>query len=82
MTGYEYLEPDQSQPDPVHVQFTEEQTKRVYFLAETWARYCLAHARTPPDNPMLAMLEYCENLAVHLEVICAMMERAEIDKTN
>ena len=39
MTGYEYLEPDQSQPDPVHVQFTEEQTKRVYFLCpacQTW----------------------------------------------
>ena len=71
-----YVDPDDHDPAPVNVAFSEAETRRIYAVAEGYAQHCITHGRTPPENVMLALLEAAENMAARLAFIAEQYEVA------
>ena len=77
MTEYTYVDPADDEPVPVHVAFTEDETRRIYAIAEWYAAYCAQHGRAAPVDPMRALLEAAESMGARLEYISAAYEHAQ-----
>ena len=74
-----YFDPDATEPEPVNVALTEDETRRVYRIAEGYAALCEAHGYPPPPDAMRALLQCCEHLEHILAVIRAAHDKAVLD---
>ena len=77
MIEYTYVDPADDKPEPVHVAFTEDETRRIYAIAEWYAAYCAQHGQAAPPDPMRSLLEAAESMGARLEYISAAYEHAQ-----
>ena len=70
---------DDDQPTVNTVKLTEDETGRVFALAEIWASRCVERGITPPPDPLRALLAAAENLYQTVCALDALHERAEIE---
>ena len=60
---YHYLNPDDDAPQPIHAAFTEDETRRIFAIAEHFAARCKARGIEPPPDPLRALLAAAEGFA-------------------
>lgn len=61
------------------VEFNEDETGRIYALAELWAERCVAFGVKPPPDPLRALLAAAENLYQAACVMDALHEQATLE---
>ena len=70
---------DDAKPTVCTVQLNEDETGRVFALAEIWASRCVERGITPPADPLRALLAAAESLYQTVCAMDALSERAEIE---
>ena len=73
----EYIDPDDTDPKPLLVAFTEEETWRTFRIAEWYAAYCHAQGEPVPPDPMRALLSAAELMARRLNYLDAINENEQ-----
>ena len=74
-----YFSMEDDDSPTVKVELTEDETGRVFALAEIWASRCVERGIKPPPDPLRALLAAAESLYQTVCAMDALSERAEIE---
>ena len=74
-----YFDPNDQNPKPVFIEYTDDELRRIYQIAEHFAARCIAHGQTPPPDPLRAVLCACEDLWRTLIMLDAVREKSVLD---
>ena len=77
MAKYRYIDPNDTNPKPIHAAFTHEETRRIFLVAEWFAKVCLKHGQPIPPDPMRALLGDAELMAQELSYLDAINENEQ-----
>ena len=74
-----YFDPKEKNPNPVHVEYTDDEIRRICQMAEWYARVCKLIDRPVPPDPQRAVLAAAEFLHEQIMIMNAAAERAAFD---
>lgn len=78
--GPHYFDPEDKTPPTVNtVKLNEDETERVFAMAESWAERCQVLGVEPPPDPLRALIAAAEHLFGAMVMMEAIHEQATLE---
>ena len=76
---YTYFDPANKDPKPIHIEYDGDEARRIFQMAEWYARVCKLQDRPVPSDPQRAVLAAAEFMYNELMTMQSITERMVFD---